>query len=313
MSRNLTMQGWCIVRRGRDLAPTVIGILKRSPMQSSILSHASRTSAAFPRRDPLLLRSFTSRIRAVSDASRSVTSLSAADGSNSSSARFANLQSRSSAHSATDGEANLSSASVDSVAGSQQLNAAVSSAAATQSSATDHSRSSGLTPSRVARALGYAGLVPFAGGALGCAYGFGIDTDVALRVTQLYGASILSFLGAIHWGLALSHCRSGPGRPSSSSISRDFVFSVLPSLAGWGASLAEPRVGLALLTPAFIGTLLYDMKRLSPGLQVVPDWFLPLRKRLTLGAAASMLFAVFMTMPRPLATIEVERTPVVSV
>ena len=60
-------------------------------------------------------------------------------------------------------------------------------------------------PARLATALGIAGLIPFAAGA---ALALLSDDAAAARAALLaYGAVILSFLGAVHWGLALA---SGP-------------------------------------------------------------------------------------------------------
>ena len=57
-----------------------------------------------------------------------------------------------------------------------------------------------------ATALGYAGLVPFAAGALGIVL-LGDELRVfAARALVAYGAVILSFVGAVHWGLFLAGC-----------------------------------------------------------------------------------------------------------
>ena len=61
----------------------------------------------------------------------------------------------------------------------------------------------GVSP--LAEAAGYAGLLPF----LGALLGVGLlptfeQRDLAQRLALGYGASILSFVGAVHWGLALA-------------------------------------------------------------------------------------------------------------
>jgi hypothetical protein len=144
----------------------------------------------------------------------------------------------------------------------------------------------------VARALGYGGLIPFAAGAVAAA-STGVDQYLALHVSQVYGASILSFLGAVHWGVALSEtATSSPRSPIavttmqiSKTATRDLIYGVIPSLIGCGAALLDPRQGLAVLAPAYIAAFVYDSYRFrAPGASVVPPWYMRLRKRLTFGA-----------------------------
>ena len=115
-----------------------------------------------------------------------------------------------------------------------------------------------------ATALGYAGLVPFAAGALGIVL-LGDELRVfAARAVVAYGAVILSFVGAVHWGLLLA--------------------AVLPSVAGWAALLLVPRHGLALLVVSFGLFWLYEHRRL--GARFLPAAYLVLRRNLTLAVCA---------------------------
>ena len=87
--------------------------------------------------------------------------------------------------------------------------------------------------------LGYAGLAPFVAGVLGIALLEGEPRLFAARALVAYGAVILSFLGAVHWGLLLhAETKETPSR---------LLAAVLPSLAAWGgaAALERPRVGFA--------------------------------------------------------------------
>ena len=127
-----------------------------------------------------------------------------------------------------------------------------------------------------ASALGYGGLVPFVAGVLGIAV---LDGDLQLfaaRALRAYGAVILSFLGAVHWGLLL-------GRPVSSAPRR-LLAGVLPALAGWVALLLSERYGLALLVVAFGAFWLYEHRVL--GARLLPEPYLGLRRNLTLGVCA---------------------------
>jgi len=94
-------------------------------------------------------------------------------------------------------------------------------------------------PSRWARGLGYGGLIPFIG--LAWAVWSPDPSERARSLSALlgYGAIILGFLGAIHWGLAM---REAPGKATGS-----LVWGVTPSLFAWVALLLNPAVGLCLV------------------------------------------------------------------
>jgi hypothetical protein len=127
-----------------------------------------------------------------------------------------------------------------------------------------------------AAALGYAGLLPFAAAALGTALLDGAARDFAARALLAYGAVILSFLGAVHWGLVLRAGAHGRMRP--------LVVGVLPSLAAWCALLLAVRHGLALLVVAFGAFWLYEHRVL--GARVLGEAYLGLRRSLTLAVCS---------------------------
>jgi len=127
-----------------------------------------------------------------------------------------------------------------------------------------------------AAALGYAGLLPFVASALGIALLDGEARDLATRALLAYGAVILSFLGAVHWGLMLRAGAQGTVRP--------LVVGVLPSLAAWCALLLDVRHGLALLVVAFGAFWLYEHRVL--GARVLGEAYLSLRRGLTLAVCS---------------------------
>lgn len=125
--------------------------------------------------------------------------------------------------------------------------------------------------------LGLAGLIPFLAGAVllwvGILAGPTWLAPVALFGQIYYGAVILSFLGAVHWGLALAgHGGSLPGW-------RPLGLGVLPALLGWLACLLTPLLGLALLMLGFVGVFVYDRAQARSG--AAPSWYPVLRKPLT--------------------------------
>ena len=98
-------------------------------------------------------------------------------------------------------------------------------------------------------ALGVLGAVPFVGltpqarRALG--YESVVTPETTARLQIEYGASILSFLGGIHWGLgAIGHSVVRDLPPTPAQLTTRYAWSVTPSLLAWQASLmsSEPRV-----------------------------------------------------------------------
>jgi hypothetical protein len=130
--------------------------------------------------------------------------------------------------------------------------------------------------------LGLAGLLPFFGSAL-IAWMAPVEwRGVALYGLAAYGAVILSFLGAVHWGLALR----APAAEASATASR-LGLGVVPALLGWLALLLPPLPGLSLLALGILGTAAVETAAAGRGL--VPPSYLRLRWILSLGAALGLM------------------------
>ena len=130
-----------------------------------------------------------------------------------------------------------------------------------------------------ARLLGLAGLLPFWGCTVLAAYGQGAWAEAGLRGQIAYGAVILTFLGGVHWGVALRQDVT-PGWAR-------LGWSVTPSLIGWVALLLPPVPALALLAAGLVVALAVDLRTLAG--TVVPGWYGTLRRILSAGALASLL------------------------
>jgi hypothetical protein len=129
---------------------------------------------------------------------------------------------------------------------------------------------------------GLAGLLPF----LACAL-LPLATDaawhpLAQQALVAYGAVILTFVGAIHWGIALM----APRHPASAAC---FGWSVVPALWGWLALFPSFIASLALLGAGFIVQLAVDYR--AAGALGLPAWYLALRSLLTSGVLLSLLLA----------------------
>lgn len=133
-----------------------------------------------------------------------------------------------------------------------------------------------------AKVLGAAGLLPFIGtaGALWI-----VDPEHVHSFAMAligYAAVILSFLGAVYWGVAM-----GAGRRRSKFC---YTVGVLPALVGWSATLLHPVEAGALLIAGFVGVLALDLMAVNVGL--VPGWYPRLRLPLTAVAIASLIAGV---------------------
>lgn len=135
---------------------------------------------------------------------------------------------------------------------------------------TTHNRFGGVP--RPAHLLGVFGLAPFVAGCVAI-WLTGTDRPPWLTTAFVgYGAVIIAFMGAIHWGLAMALERA-PGRI--------YVHSVWPALAGWCAMLLPPVAGIGLLMAAFPAVYALDRRTVSAA--VAPSWYLRLRLPLTLA------------------------------
>ncbi len=132
------------------------------------------------------------------------------------------------------------------------------------------------------RLLGYAGLVPFVAAAALALLGPPSWHGFASAALAAYGAVILSFLGAVHWGLALC------ARPDEEGAAWPRLgLGVLPALFGWVALLLPARPGLALLAIGVLVVAAVETAAARRG--SVPRSYLDLRWRLSLGAGACLL------------------------
>jgi hypothetical protein len=123
-----------------------------------------------------------------------------------------------------------------------------------------------------AEIVSYAGVVPFVLCLLGVAllptYG---QRDLAQRIAISYGAVVLGFVGAVHWGLALAgHIAWSPMRIAGA---------IVPALLGTTGILVGGQRGLALLVVGFGMFWLYEHRNVGTEL---PATYLSLRRNLSL-------------------------------
>ena len=133
-----------------------------------------------------------------------------------------------------------------------------------------------------ARLLGFGGLLPFV--ILAAAIVMGLHTPLASAHDWLigYGAVILSFVGALHWGAQLSSQQPSAGR---------FVWSVVPALIAWLALMLPAKAGAFCLIAGLISCWACDMRVIRK--KEWPSFMGALRTILTAIACLSLSVIIF--------------------
>jgi drug/metabolite transporter superfamily protein YnfA len=137
-----------------------------------------------------------------------------------------------------------------------------------------------IFPTTLARRLGYAGLVPFALLAIAVWLLDPEGRHFVARALAAYGATVVSFVGALHWGLVMRE----PAPVSAGSLG----WGVLPSLGAWVALLLPADLGLWML--AALLWLCFAVDRKTYPRLGVAGW-LPMRLHLTAVASSACAFA----------------------
>ena len=133
--------------------------------------------------------------------------------------------------------------------------------------------------------LGYLGLLPFVAGAVAALLSNEL-ASVALQAFVLYSLAILSFMGGVHWGLALI---------SGTRQSARLLISVIPVVAAWICLMTLPaHLTLAVLGGGFIAQWFVDRPIFDE--LPIPAWYLEMRPRLAYVVAGCHLFMLFRLM-----------------
>ncbi len=135
--------------------------------------------------------------------------------------------------------------------------------------------------------LGLAGLLPF----IACSIGaLSLEPNVLNRpllALIAYGATILAFLGGVHWGFALDD----GGTPTVLVQRARFGLGVLPSLVGWLALLVTfldlPMAGLLILIAGLIILTLVEGR--ATRYQLMPRSYMRLRWVLSAGVLGCLV------------------------
>ena len=133
--------------------------------------------------------------------------------------------------------------------------------------------------------LGYLGLIPFVVGAVTALLSQEL-VSLAFQAFVLYSIAILSFMGGVHWGLALI---------TGTRQSTRLLISVVPVVSAWICLIALPApLTLAVLGGGFIAQWFIDRPILAE--LPIPSWYLEMRPRLAYVVAGCHLFMLFRMM-----------------
>ncbi|MCB9959064.1 MAG: DUF3429 domain-containing protein [Rhodospirillaceae bacterium] len=147
--------------------------------------------------------------------------------------------------------------------------------------------------------LGLAAIVPI--WALGLAALLVAEADwawVFLQFQTVFAAVLCSALGAVHWGLVLAGQARRPG-PLDGRAKGMLVYGLIPALLGWLVVVGVPFFGQWWMWPLLMialvsGTYLADIQARDAGL--LPDWYLALRKIVTIGAQTGLAISLGATL-----------------
>lgn len=142
------------------------------------------------------------------------------------------------------------------------------------------------TPPFPVALLGYGGLIPFVGLAALALSGSSDPIPDPAAWLLAYGAIILSFVGALQWGVAMV-----VGKIDRFRRTQAYVWSVTPALVGFLALILDSPLSYSLLIVGF--ALAYWQDADLANKITLPAWYSRLRAQLSIVASLCLLVGVF--------------------
>jgi hypothetical protein len=136
------------------------------------------------------------------------------------------------------------------------------------------------------KALGFGGIIPFWAFSPAVAPYLPLDLfgDAVVQNAGLlqvgYGATIISFLGGVHWGLAMTSLT-----PLKLTGQR-YVWSVMPCLTAWPTLAMPLEHAASMQSLLLVFVYLVDRGWFKKG--GLPPWYMAMRLPLTVGAVAGL-------------------------
>ena len=145
--------------------------------------------------------------------------------------------------------------------------------------------------SGTAYALGYGGAVPFVVFVAMQWHGYQL-IEGGVSLIYFYGSIILSFLGAPHWGYTLAMA----DKAEIKNLAGRLVIGVVPSLIAFFSILFDELDRLLIIGSSFI--FMYVIDSILFRQENIPNWFLPLRFRLTVIVASCFFCSIVLLIVR---------------
>jgi hypothetical protein len=134
--------------------------------------------------------------------------------------------------------------------------------------------------------IGAAGVIPFVAFAiLAWVPAESVFRQLALQFQITYGALVLAFVGAVHWGLAIAGY--GTGGPSGPVRWKHMLWSVVPSFLGFAAFFLTANLALYELAIGF--AIAYFVDAGAARDCSAPEWYPRLRLPLSLVAIVMLV------------------------
>lgn len=129
--------------------------------------------------------------------------------------------------------------------------------------------------------------VPFVALSIAASMQWFDDTTAIVHMLLSYSVVILSFLGGVHWGIAVSHYTHDK-RIANSLIAE----SIIPSIIAW-AALFHADVHIQLLVLTVLYTCIWAIDSMLMARGIIPVWFFEIRCMITPIMVVSLYIAYF--------------------
>ncbi len=128
---------------------------------------------------------------------------------------------------------------------------------------------------------------PFVLLSMSIAFGWVQHPEHSLHVLITYAAIVFSFLGGIHWGIAVLHTDENP-KAATLMIAESMIAPLCALLV-----MTIDRTYLQLLSFAFLYALIWGVDSILYNNKIIPLWFFNLRGIITPIVVVSMYVAYF--------------------
>ena len=125
--------------------------------------------------------------------------------------------------------------------------------------------------------LGYLGLIPFIVSSV--LVWIPEYHHIATQSLTTYAAVIVTFIGGVHWGIAMQTLNAIDN--DHHSVSTQFIFSIIPSLVAWIAVVMNQSYSLLIIAICFV--LFWYIEKVFFN-KTLKNWYRSLRTNLTFVA-----------------------------